>query len=291
MAQTQDAQVLTRPKSNRAFGAIMVHAQPEDRSTQRVKMAARLAQDFDAALIGVGAEFFEPVATVDPFGFAPVGEWLMAAQDQVAADLKAAEKAFDRDAAGARTEWRSVQEQPGRALTGMSRAADLIVAGGVAEGTVNRNSAADAADLVMTTGRPVLVVPAQGQALKGETIVIAWKDTRESRRAVADAMPFLARARDVVVAAVCSKGVEAMTRDSVRDVVEHLTRSGVKARGMVVVEPKNSTTEEIRSVANAAGADLIVAGAYGHSRFREWALGGVTRDLLSEPAHYLLLSH
>jgi nucleotide-binding universal stress UspA family protein len=291
MAQTQETQVLSRPAGQRTFGAVMVHAQPDGRSTHRVKMAALLARDFDATLIGVGAEIFEPVATVDPYGMAPVGEWMAAAQQQVSADLKAAEKVFAHDAAGARTEWRCTEDYPARAIATLCRAADLIVAGGGVNKAGQKSTAAAVADLAMSSGRPVLVVPAQGHALKAETIVVAWKDTRESRRAVSDAMPFLMRARDVLVVAVCPKETEALTRDSVRDVVEHLTRSGVKARSTVVVEPDDLTAEEVRSVATAAGADLIVAGAYGHSRFREWALGGVTRDLLRDPTHYLLLSH
>lgn len=291
MAQTHTTPVMERVAAKRGLTALMVHVRPDERSTHRVKMAARLARDFDALLIGIGAELFEPVATFDPYGIAPSGEWMAEAQRQVVRDLAAAEQAFRRDAAGARAEWCAIEDQPARVLAAMSRRADLIVADGAVTGAGRRNSAAGPGDLIMTCGRPVLIVPAQAQPLEARKVVVAWKDTRESRRAVADAMPFLLGADEVVVVGVCAKDAEVLAREGVDDVVAHLSRSGAKARGKVVVEPAGTTSEAILAAARDSGADLIVAGAYGHSRFREWVLGGVTDDLLHDPTHYLLLSH
>jgi nucleotide-binding universal stress UspA family protein len=289
MAQT-DTETLSRPKT-RLIGDIVVHAQPGDRATHRVKMAARLARDFDARLIGVAAEAIEPIPAVDPYSGALTAEWITAANEQVSADLKGAEKAFKRDAEGAETDWRAVREQPALALSRYARGADLIVAGGASDERIDRYRTADPADLVLTSGRPVLVVPAQGHALKAKTVLVAWKDTREARRALSDAMPFLVRADDVIVQVVASERDQAAARESVQDVVDHLKRLGVKARPQVTVESKADAAEELVAAAVAAGADLIVAGAYGHSRMQEWALGGVTRDLLRNPTRYLLLSH
>jgi nucleotide-binding universal stress UspA family protein len=184
-----------------------------------------------------------------------------------------------------------VEDRPVRAMARESRAADLIVAGGSKAEFGDDYRRADPAELALASGRPVLVAPIGAPALRGKAVVVAWKDTREARRALHDALPFLQRAEDVVVMAVCDDAVVQAAQVETADVAAALLRRGVHARSMVVSAPDRAVADEINAEAAAAGADLIVAGAYGHSRFAEWVLGGATRDLLDNPQRYLLISH
>jgi len=147
------------------------------------------------------------------------------------------------------------------------------------------------AALTLQAGRPVLVVPTNGQPLSAGKIVLAWKDTREARRALTDAMPFFESAEGVLVLEVCEgDGVED-ARIRTEDVAESLRRRGVKADAKVVTQDHHPASVRILDEAAAIGADLIVLGCYGHSRLGEWVFGGVTRDLLDQDEIYLLLSH
>lgn len=289
MSQTQERPVAKATTPANALVSFLVHAEPGAASTHRVEVAARLARDHGAKLIGLGAEAFEPVLTVDPFFGYAAAEWVTLVQEQIAASLKNAETAFRRDSAGADIEWRFVEDNPARALGHAARAADLIIMSPKGKGGHSRT--ADPADVVMTSGRPVLMVPDTATQLHGKAVVVAWKDTREARRAVADAMPFLVAAKNVIVLGVCDEADVAAVTHQVDDVVAALKRHGVKARSNVTTAPSGAVTIELERVAAANQADLIVAGAYGHNRTSEWAFGGVTDDLLHKPACFVLLSH
>ncbi|MFN9850142.1 MAG: universal stress protein [Alphaproteobacteria bacterium] len=289
MSKTQERPTAKTADRADNYRSLLVHAEPGTTSTRRVEVAARLARDLNARLIGLGAEAFEPGLTVDPFFGYAAAEWVTLIQDQISSDLTKAEAAFRRDAAGADIEWRSVEDNPARALALASRACDLIVMSPKGPGGPSRT--ADPADVVMTSGRPVLMVPEGAAHLHGKSVVIAWKDTREARRAVADAMPFLKAAAEVIVQGVCEDvDAEIVTRQT-EDVAVALRRHGIKASASVSTAAKDGVTVELQRVAAAAGADLIVAGAYGHSRTAEWAFGGVTRELIHRPPCFVLLSH
>jgi nucleotide-binding universal stress UspA family protein len=121
---------------------------------------------------------------------------------------------------------------------------------------------------------------------------VAWKETRESRRALGDALPLMAAADEVVVVELCAPD-EAIgdAEFHVNEVALGLKRHGVNARGKAITAPDAEVAARLNAEAKAIGADLIVAGCYGHSRMNEWFFGGVTRDLLSNPQRFLLLSH
>lgn len=272
-----------------AYATLLVHAEPGLAASKRIEAAARLAHLMGARLIGLGAETFEPIVSPDPFTGYAAGEWIAQIQAEIAKRLAAAEDAFRRDAAGADFEWRSVQDYPSRALGKLARAADLIVM--TPRGAGSPIQVADPAEVIMAAGRPVLIVPEGPTHLQGRHVVVAWKDTRECRRAVADAMPFLTRAEDVLLLAVCAKDVADAVVFETDDVVANLKRHGVRARSQVVTAGAGDVFAELNRVAAQNHADLIVAGAYGHSRLREWVLGGVTDDLIHRPGTFVLLSH
>lgn len=278
--------VVGRPST---YATLLVHAEPGLVSSSRVEAAARLARNLDARLIGLGAETFDAGLYTGPFTGYDAGAWTSLVQDQIGKSLIAAEAAFRRDAAGAETDWRTIQDYPHRALVRTAHAADLIVVS--PRGDRGAQQSANPADVVMSAGRPVLLVPAGRSHLVGKSVVVAWKDTRECRRALTDALPFLQRAEEVIVLAVVKPGMADVAVFETDDVVANLKRHGVEARPLVTSIDHQAVEEEIERVADLNGADLIVAGAYGHSRLREWAFGGVTDYFLQRPGRFVLLSH
>jgi nucleotide-binding universal stress UspA family protein len=272
------------------YKSILVHVEHIAAAEPRLATAVALARRFDATLMGFGGESFDWVGVSDPYGFT-AGQWLSVVAEQIQADLVTAEKTFRKFAKDVSHEWLAAQTQPAQAMANLSRSADLIVAGGAPldDGGVYRT--ASPAELVIQSGRPVLVAPPQGGALRAKQIVVAWKDSREARRAISDALPFLKAADEVVVMAVCPEAEHAGAQHQVNEVARHLTRHGAPARGKAKIAPSNAAAIELNMEAEALGADLIVSGAYGHTRLRELILGGVTRDFLTKPERFVLLSH
>ena len=137
----------------------------------------------------------------------------------------------------------------------------------------------------------MLVVPDEIDLLPARRIMLAWKDTRESRRAVSDALPFLKEATEVLIAEVCEPGSETKSLRSVEDVAVHLRRHGVSVGAKAFLRSERSVADELLRFAKDGNADLIVAGAYGHSRLGEWMFGGVTQELLAKSQLCCLFSH
>jgi nucleotide-binding universal stress UspA family protein len=148
----------------------------------------------------------------------------------------------------------------------------------------------DAGTLILSAGRPVLFAADSLAPLAAEKVLVAWKDTREARRAVADAMPFLRAAREVLVTTI-AEGDQKAARESAADVVRFLLKHDVKARSDVLGIGHANGAEALLEIARETGADLVVAGGYGHSRVRERIFGGITRSLLDHGSLNRLLSN
>lgn len=266
--------------------SILVQTNIDDDNEGRVKVAAGLADRFGASLIGVSACAIQLITSS---GMAAGVDLFVEDPEDIQKQLQALEKAF-RDAAGGKgkgIEWRGAIGFPTEHATRQARAADLVVTGQSESGSAYRT--VNPADLIMLAGRPVLVVPKAVTDMAAERVVVAWKDTREARRAVLDSLPFLEKAAEVTVVAVAEKD----DRDaglSVADAAAFLRRHDVKAKD-VRIDAKGSAGEQIIALAAERRADLIVAGAYGHNRLREWIFGGVTRDLLTRSPVCVLLSN
>lgn len=148
-------------------------------------------------------------------------------------------------------------------------------------------------DILRQSGRPVLVVPeGHAAAMPPRRAVIAWKPTREASRAVADAMPLLRKADAVDVLVIDpAVGESAHGGEPGADIAAHLARHGLRVD--VVTRPRMnfSVAYAVLDYARTVGADLIVAGGYGHSRLREAMLGGTTRELLQTTHLPVLFSH
>ncbi len=146
------------------------------------------------------------------------------------------------------------------------------------------------ADLVMQAGRPVLIVPQNCTGLKLDHVMVGWKGSRESRRAVADALPLLKLARRVSVVEIAPEHDLPHVRKHIVDVAAWLERHGIAAQAEAF-PLLGEDSEHLADLAHEKAADLVVAGAYGHSRVREWVLGGVTMDFLLNPDRCVLASH
>ena len=133
----------------------------------------------------------------------------------------------------------------------------------------------DSGALVLQTGRPVLTVPPEIQSLAAKRVVIAWKDTREARRAVQDALPFLQGANEIIVMEVIETGSEQDSVSRLKDVAGYLSRHGIAAVAEWVRPVEDSPSGGLIRVVEEQSIDLIVSGAYGHTRLGEWMFGGM----------------
>ena len=273
------------------YNTIMVQFDVEGPLEPRLSFAAELAKRFEASLIGFSAADVLPILPAIE-GVVMDGEVLQRMSDDLQRDFDRLQESFEERLAGSEhATWRSFFQRPTECLVMHARAADLIVTGRPDPGLAgDPYRGVDLGQLILSAGRPVLLMSDKGEPLKAKSILVAWKDTREARRAVADAMPFLVHADDVLVATV-EDHERAVARSSVADVVKFLMRHGVKARSEVAGHERANDIDTFVSMAENMGADLIVAGAYGHSRLREWAFGGMTRSLLLDGRLHRLLSN
>jgi nucleotide-binding universal stress UspA family protein len=273
-----------------SYATLMVHVEAEGDTGSRVSIAADLAGRLKAHLIGIGAwapmsVFLAEQAKVDP---APTEPHLQDMKSLL--DLRGRQFCSEVGASDPRAEWRSVLDFPTDALVHEARAADLLVVGRAGE-SPDPFRALDPGSLVLRAGRPVLVVPKPVAALRLRRAAIAWKDMREARRAVRDALPLLQLVDSVMIVAVTEAGEGERVARQVEDVAGYLTRHGIKTVAERVRPPDASVTDALLRLVHDENIDLLVAGAYGHSRLGEWAFGGVTRGLLTQSPVCCLLSH
>lgn len=268
------------------FKTLLVHVEPEWGSGEAVDSAVHLSGLLGAHVLGVGAEAFElPEAAFIE------GELVQDLRDQIDVDLATAQTRFMTATVGlkAGATFVSGMDRPSVLMAAHARGADLVVARRTPSGSSPTN-VCHPGDLLMETGLPVLLTPHAAAPLVPNRVLVAWKDHRECRRALADALPFLARAQQVLLASICDKDDAPDRRVALREVARRLDRLGVRADVEVQPGQGGSPLRAIESIANQISADLIVAGAYSHSPIREWMFGGVTQDLLTDCDRHVLLS-
>jgi nucleotide-binding universal stress UspA family protein len=144
---------------------------------------------------------------------------------------------------------------------------------------------------LLGSGRPIVIVPHYQQgAVKFDRILVCWDGSHNAARAIADAMPFLTRAKQVEVVTVATGGKADDGMPGLY-IAHHLSRHGVIAELSNIVAHSQEVSLRIRSHAEQQSADLMVMGGYGHSRLREFVLGGATRDILASTVVPTLMSH
>ncbi|WP_258767370.1 universal stress protein [Bradyrhizobium arachidis] len=212
--------------------------------------------------------------------------------DRIRAQLSAKEAWFRRIVRlpSEKVEWRSAIAFPTEFLVEQARAADLIVVKR-RQLKANYSRYLDSAGTMLRMGRPTLSVPDGVTELAGDRIVIGWKDTREARLAVREALPFLTRASKVTIAEICTSDEQDAAHRRVRDVANYLEKHGVSCEHEVRVHTAELDAGYLIRLATDVGADLIVTGGYGHSRLGEWIFGGMTQSLLQQARVCLLMAH
>jgi nucleotide-binding universal stress UspA family protein len=274
-----------------AYATVMVGLSVDQPNEARLEIAGQLAERLGARVIGIAAAEFSP-----PLYFTS-GEQAQKLVDQGRAAIKNRVAEVESEFRAAmqnrvtEVEWRCAEDFPSRYIVQQARASDILVVGEAGRATIaDPFVQVSPSDLVMQTGRPLLVVPDACNWLDLRSVLIAWKDTAEARRAVADALPLLHKASDITIVEIVEEQADrtaALSR--VKDVAAWLSRHGVSASGQVP-EECGEAGGLLERIASEVGAGVVVAGAYGHSRLREWILGGVTRRLVNPSSRCSLLS-
>ena len=274
------------------YKTVMVGLALGQSNDARLEVAAQMAERFGARVIGVAAAEFSP-----PLYFTE-GEPAQRLIDQGWAAVKNRLKELESEFRAAmqnralEVEWRCAEDFPTRFIVRQARACDIIVVGEAARGGLaDPFVQVNPSDLVMQVGRPLLVVPEACNWLDLRSVLVAWKDTAEARRAVSDALPLLRKASEVTIVEIVEDEADrAAALLRVEDVAAWLSRHGVQA-SQQVPGPFSDAATQLERVASDVGAGVVIAGAYGHSRLSEWILGGVTRRLINPVNRCSLLSH
>ena len=273
------------------YATVMVSLALDESNEARLEAAGQIAERFDSGIVGIAAAQFSP-----PVYFTS-GEQAQNLIDQGQALIKKRMSELEvqfREATKNRAkhvEWRCAIDFPARYILQEARCADIIVSGGQSNALSDPFALASPKDLVMQAGRPLLIAPDNVSWLDLRSVLMAWKDTPEARRAIAYSLPMLRKAKEVNVAEIVEADDSRSAAVSrVRDVVTWLSRHGVSA-SEVVPENGGDVIAQLDAIAANVGAGVVVAGAYGHSRFRELILGGMTQHLMTQSSRCVLLSH
>ena len=184
-------------------------------------------------------------------------------------------------------DFRTIEGFAAQTMVGRARVADLSIVPSV--GTRDDDfwpAVRDAA--LFHSGRAALVVPDEAPAQFGETVVVAWKDSVESVRAVVAAAPFLAKAKRVTLLSVAEGGKE---DPPLAAISEYLALTGVNVETSRIVSRFGSVGKALLHEASVTPGTLLVMGAYGHWRWREWVFGGVTQEVLGNTTVPVLMAH
>jgi nucleotide-binding universal stress UspA family protein len=271
---------------------IVVHLDASRQRATRLELALTLAERFDAHLVGLfGLEpaYVPAMPEAGPVLIEQIMKQRRLLGERVAAEFR---DKVRKEEYGAKSEWRATLDDGFAALELHAKYADLVVAGqpdldggGVPAWFAHR--------LVMSIGRPVLYVPAVGRFFDcGKRVLVPWNASREAARAVHDALPLLREAEQTEVVTFDPEKVllaDAALPDP--DLGAYLARHGAK----VMLSNQPSAGVDVGSLILSrvadTGADLIVMGAYSHSRVRELVLGGATREVFRSMRVPTLMSH
>lgn len=270
---------------------ILVYVDGSRETTSTLAAACALARDHDAHLTGLAVDRPPEIPGYASIEIPPSALEIIQAQRRETAEK--AREVFEKAVAAAgitsRSRWSLAKGMPLESLSLRTRYTDVVV---VSQSNPEREDGSGddmVDDLILICGRPVLVIPYIGAPERiGKKVLVAWNASREAARAVADAMPILEAADSVEVIAVEPNGLGDAPG---ADIAEHLARHGVNATANKTTGLDIDVGDVLLNHIADSGADLMVMGAYGHSRMRELVLGGATRHLLQHMTVPVLLSH
>ena len=258
-------------------------------------IAADLARQLDAHLTGV-ALAFEPVVPVYTMTTPLPTDLIVAAHEQAVSDAKQAARAFERIAAdaGVRYASRTTESVGGDGLEGVTRSlaiSDLLVVGQQNPDTPEPMREALIEAILFQSGAPILLVPYAGvKAFNTGRAIVAWDGGAAAAHAVRAAMPLLHLAREVVVVIV-KEHIKRPTELAGADIATHLARHNLNVEVREITNATGDIGQTILSFAADEAADWMVMGGYGHSRMREFFLGGATRGILESMTLPVLMAH
>ncbi len=281
------------------FKTILVNLNNEPRVTELIAAAAAIARPTEAHVVGlyVMPPLFQPSDVIMPMG-ADFYEIQVAEHRAQAERIKSV---FDRLTSGEPyvAEWRvhgearTANASITEGVIEQSRAAELVIVSQAVDGKDPPMLTDIAERVALESGRPVLVIPTTWLALEyGRDVAVAWNDSRESTRAAFDALPLLERAKKIRLITVGEPtDGDGTNIFPAAEVAATLARHGLDVEVEIVTNSDRHAGNAILSRVAADGSDLLVMGAYGHLRLREFVLGGATRDVLKNMTVPVLMSH
>ena len=274
-----------------SYNSVLVFLDNSAASERRLDFALQFAQQHNAHLTGIHMSY-GPLLPFDPYGQVSgvALEWEMEVQKKQ--QKSKAEFTHKAGNAGINFDWDCYRDTELHQVVARARLADICLVGQVSNGTsdneINRNFFSQ---FVINLGKPVLFLPGEKEcSAEFKHIVVAWNGSRESTRAIADAMPLLQSARIVSVISASSKKKQNGQMPDV-DVAAFLARHKVKVDVEKVDIDSAEVADLILSRIDLKSADLLVMGAYGHTRFSEFVLGGMTRTIMKKMTVPVLMSH
>ncbi|MFN7087336.1 MAG: universal stress protein [Burkholderiales bacterium] len=276
-----------------AYKTILVHLDAGERCAARVEAAVQLACRHDSHLIGLNAlsvnELSDYVLT--GAGSAPLIEFRKRAAAEQAARAEAVFARAVTLAGLTKTEWRTSTRDAVDAVTLHARYADLLVLGQPEAPRTSGVAAGFAEYVTLAAGRPVLMIPRAGSfATIGRRVLVGWNASREATRAITDAIPLLQQADVVQILAFNPRPDEHGALPGA-DIGLYLARHGVRVDVKVDHTKDIDVGNELLSRAADLDADLMVMGAYGHSRLKELVMGGASRTVIDTMTMPVMLSH
>lgn len=264
-------------------------------SAVRLDLATRLAKSHDAHLTGLFVRYRPPPRVMPGTGSAEFTQQLRSTLEEMTDSQKEEENAVVsafRNAVGEVGVSAECCIEDGADAGGViphlvhyARTADLVILGKTGE-----NGSSTAHDVLFGGGVPVVVVPRSVQDGVGRHVAIAWNGSREAARAVNDAMPIIEQAAQVTVLCINQK-TPGQNIEPGEELVRHLRHHGIEARTDNLIRKGQAVGDVMISRLADLGADLLVMGAWGHSRLREFVLGGVTKRILEQTSTPVLMSH
>jgi nucleotide-binding universal stress UspA family protein len=286
-----------------ALKDVLVYVDQSEHAFERLRLAADLARRHQSRLTALYVRELNPAQRHEQ-GTAELGQGsseaitqtnrhiqksINAAVERLLSALEEIRREYELE-----IEWRCLDGVGSSLVPQHARFADLCILSQDVSAAVTATGYTFSEELLFVAGRPVIFVPARGSfKTLGKHILVAWNSSRAATRSVNDALPLIERAQQVTVLAV--NRVEFVERYGAlppENMVEHLRRHGAAVKGVWLNNVSSeSIADVVQAEAHKVGADLIVAGAFGHPRLWEKLMGGVTRDLLACMSLPLLMSY
>lgn len=276
------------------LGEIVVFIDGESEAPSILEFAGVLAEEHGAHLIGVFMQPEPTVTTAQTFARGKGMQEVIEAQDREIKGIEAHHRALFEDSVRRHglqsgSEWRSLPALSSEVGV-HAYYADLVIICRPESAGQTAGPPGLAESLVLSSGRPIILFPPRGTVSRIRRALVAWNATRESIRAVADALPLLAKAEAVEVLVADPQHQRTHGQEPGADIARHLARHGAQVEVRRLSSGGKDVGRLLLSESAKFGADLLVMGAYGHSQVSEWMFGGVTRTVLYEAGLPVLMS-